>query len=489
MDPTLTSPTPPIPAPPRRRWWLRGALMVLALAILVPIALYGYFTYTTRYAWDAAEAEADRTDPEWRMTPILAARKTMPDKENSALHIIAIAGKAPKVRLSGAPNYEEIFAKLPPNAQLNAQQMQLLRGELDKIAGPIEEARQLKKYPYGRFPIKIDAIFFATLLPDHQKSRELMDWLKHDAYRLAQEEKIDDAVESCRACLCLGRAMGDEPIIISHLIRISIQLETIAALERVLAQGKADETTLAKMQALVELESKESTWLQSLRGERAGSQNLFEGLRTGKIPIRLLRSIAGAGPMGKGPSLSEWMADKFPSTYVKYYPEYLEHMTRCVEIAKLPLHEQRPKIQACDKEKKESSNPILGLMAPNLSHVYQAECRSQAHLRAAAAAIACERYRLAHGSWPDSFDVLVEKKLLDAAPIDPIDGKPLRYRQDRDFVVIYSIGDDEMDNGGHIDRERMSLPGVDIGFRLWNPEQRRRAPRPIVVIREGNVPN
>src|ERR1700691_277220 len=86
--------TTPLPVPAkRRRWWLRGVLALLALAVLVPLAHYGYLRYTTGVTWDAAEAEADRTDPDWRMTSLLLKRRVVPDEQNSALHIIAVAAK------------------------------------------------------------------------------------------------------------------------------------------------------------------------------------------------------------------------------------------------------------------------------------------------------------------------------------------------------------------------------------------------------------
>ena len=63
-------------------------------------------------------------------------------------------------------------------------------------------------------------------------------------------------------------------------------------------------------------------------------------------------------------------------------------------------------------------------------------------------AIALKRYRLEHGSYPASLNDLVPK-FLAAAPIDFMDGKPLRYklRPDGDFL-LYSVGEDGVDDGG-----------------------------------------
>ena len=104
------------------------------------------------------------------------------------------------------------------------------------------------------------------------------------------------------------------------------------------------------------------------------------------------------------------------------------------------------------------------------------------------AALACERYRQRHKDWPASLDVLVKAKLLDADPLDPMDGRPLRYRRTKDGIVIYSIGIDKTDNQGHIDREHPIDPGVDLGFRLWDPFLRRQEARPPVGLPEVDQP-
>ena len=69
-------------------------------------------------------------------------------------------------------------------------------------------------------------------------------------------------------------------------------------------------------------------------------------------------------------------------------------------------------------------------------------------------------------------------------PTDPFDGRPLRLAKVQDGIVIYSVGHDKTDDGGNLDRDEPQQPGVDLGFRLWDPPQRRQPPRPPAVIVE-----
>jgi hypothetical protein len=99
--------------------------------------------------------------------------------------------------------------------------------------------------------------------------------------------------------------------------------------------------------------------------------------------------------------------------------------------------------------------------------------RIQAYLRCAIVALAVERYRLAHGQWPDSLNSLVPE-FLPKIPLDPYDAKPLRYRRLQDGVVIYSIGPDKVDNGGKLYRRGLSKTGTNFGFQLWDVNRRRQ---------------
>ncbi len=63
-------------------------------------------------------------------------------------------------------------------------------------------------------------------------------------------------------------------------------------------------------------------------------------------------------------------------------------------------------------------------------------------------AIALKRCQLRHGRYPDDLSALVPE-FLPAMPLDPMDGRPLRYRLHADgSFLLYSVGVDGVDNGG-----------------------------------------
>jgi hypothetical protein len=90
-------------------------------------------------------------------------------------------------------------------------------------------------------------------------------------------------------------------------------------------------------------------------------------------------------------------------------------------------------------------------------------------------ALAAERYRLKHGRWPEKLDDL--QPFLRSIPIDPFgDGRPVKPKRMADGLVIYSLGRDREDNGGHLNRAQ-PLDKGDLGFQLWDVDKRRQPPK------------
>jgi hypothetical protein len=66
----------------------------------------------------------------------------------------------------------------------------------------------------------------------------------------------------------------------------------------------------------------------------------------------------------------------------------------------------------------------------------------------AMSAIGLKRYQLQHGRLPDALAELVPE-FLPAVPIDPYDGKPIKYHPyDDGAFLLYSVGKDGADDGG-----------------------------------------
>jgi hypothetical protein len=295
---------------------------------------------------------------------------------------------------------------------------------------------------------------------------------------------MKEAIHSCRAALNSGRTLGDEPLIISQLVRIACVAVACQAVERTLAQGEPDPKDLEELQRLLKEEDTHNPLLTALRGERGITERVFELIESGELPLKGLLT----GP-GEKPSLEDvYLRLQGVSAIRAEHPLFLSLMTRHIEAAALPLHEQdaaERDIEAAVKALPSSARVTRALM-PAVSKLGDASRRHHAQLRCLLVAVAAERYRRAQGRWPAALGDLAPA-LVGAVPLDPYDGKPLRFRKLPDGVVVYSVGPDGSDDGGHIDREHPTAAGTDLGYRLWDVKHRRQPPRPAPAAPPGAI--
>ncbi len=91
---------------------------------------------------------------------------------------------------------------------------------------------------------------------------------------------------------------------------------------------------------------------------------------------------------------------------------------------------------------------MVAIAIPNFLRAVQTVARNQTQVNQARLACALERYHLARAQYPETLDALTPR-FIDQLPHDLIGGQPLIYhRTDGGGYLLYSIGWDEIDNGG-----------------------------------------
>jgi hypothetical protein len=145
-----------------------------------------------------------------------------------------------------------------------------------------------------------------------------------------------------------------------------------------------------------------------------------------------------------------------------------------VENAKLPPEKQAAAEAAMEAEVKKSGGQLVRLLLPATQKVAEAGRRSMACARSMHTLLGCERYRLKHGKWPAKLDDLVPAYIPEV-PKDPFDGKPMRFKRWADGIVVYSVGRNELDDGGDVASPDLK----DYGYRLWDREKRRQPAPPL----------
>lgn len=151
---------------------------------------------------------------------------------------------------------------------------------------------------------------------------------------------------------------------------------------------------------------------------------------------------------------------------------YLQYMRKAIVAFRETGAAFLSTVSDIDREVRQLANTPLGrsrytISLDTLTVMYtcaQARSRAIAKRDSARAAVAIERFRLRHGRIPQTLESLIPE-FLPEVPLDPFDGKPLRYHVDTDEYTVYSVGMDGIDQGGQTDETQLSIP-PDFVFRV-----------------------
>ncbi len=536
--------TPPSPPPKRsqRRRRLRALLaffaLFFALLIISYFSLRVYYDHKADKRLQAAIAEADRTDPGWRLEDILAEinANPIPDEENSALVVMKIHERLPKhwpmhkpapvvddtarswmeptepepdaanwetyweyyprdtVRSRWDPEVEpyleELLEDIPDNQTLNDWLFRALQAELDAVAGPLNDARTLAEMPRGRHPPlnlkeNPELMMVAHNLDIIQQKRLAAKLLTHDIRRLIHQGDLDAGLVSCHAIVNVGRSLADEPTLIAGLVRMALHGVAGSSIQRVLAHGEPSEEALSRLQKALEREASEPMLWKYLRGDRACTFHDLEVLRRRPEKVSAADTfefVAKLHSEGRRPPRYRLWAEIHPDAYIRFSQAVtLDLTTRAVQIARLPAAERYRRFLELRQEWENAldTNSIPGIalaLRPADERVSQAFHRLQADLHCAILAIAAERYRRTHdGRWPETIEQLTGLVPSEML-IDPFSGEMIRMARRDDGLVVYSVGRNLTDEGGNLERINVEPYLLDIGFRLYDVAHRRKPP-------------
>jgi hypothetical protein len=466
-----------------------GCLKVIGwgLLILALLAILGVFWNRTKMQSRLQKtlAEMDRSEPGWRWEDIEAARAEVPEEENSARIIVAAAEQMPQPWPSaGFPS--DRLGSLPPNEMLSGEDFVRLSKELADARPALRDVERVADMPRGRHSFHLERNPIATLLPHLQQCRNLLTLLTYESMRRNQKGDSKGALTACRTALHVARSIGEEPFYVSHLVRIACCVHVCLAIERTLGQGEPSAEDLTVFQKLIETEDAFPALLSATRGERAALHKVFEGIERGELSAIELESLSSGSRHSQSGRLKDTLISLWRMDTREDHALFLSLMTQYVKAAQLPMHEQAAVEKKIEQEVRTqvaintlpgTTAMITRLLLPAMSKMGEAFRREHAYLRCMIVALAAERYRREKKTWPENIDQLCPR-FLAAALLDPFDAKPLRYRRVQDGVIIYSVGQDVTDNGGNLDRDRPTSPGVDFGFRLWDVNMRRQPPKP-----------
>ncbi|WP_165253178.1 hypothetical protein [Paludisphaera soli] len=473
----------------RRRW-----AAVAGLAMLATLAAMGATCYLDRYATRVAKEAIAATyelDPDWRLDDLLETREEVPDDENSALITAKVYELLPKPWPPNPPPEDaprepgvvdvatalERAVEADSSRRLDEETTEAIRAELEKHREAVALARSLADYDRGRHELEIGPKIIDTLLPETQNARTSPRLLNADAILSAQFGELDAALESCRAIIGAARSIGDEPFLISQLVRMAIDANAEHVVRRVLAQGEPSEEALAALQELLEDEREQPRLWWAVRGERAGLVELISRLMEGELELDDRANVKSA----PGPIIDPIMivGGKYQvAVALRWFNQWLAMLDR-------PEWEWPAALAAWEVEYREAAESRFArytttvplFLMPAIKSTLEAELRIRAVFGSLIILVAAERQRQATGEWPTSIGE-IDRDVLPEPPLDPYSGEPYRMGYADGRLLIYTLGPNLTDEGGAYELKtwKDKVGRDDVGTVGYDPPLRGRPP-------------
>ncbi|HQR05421.1 MAG TPA: hypothetical protein PLN21_01295 [Gemmatales bacterium] len=467
----------------KRRWRPWKVLLVTLVCLISIYVGYQWWHHQQMNArLEAAIAAADVIDPNWRWADMVREYEKLPASPNFPQLFLPWRGYLGWFgddiggRL-GAIDYDRDGKHFPVRFPEPYFKILKERLEVSGVTGPTVMRDALKLM--AQEPILCKVPFEDSNLP--QNARNASNYLLDEMELSAHLGKEDSLVSQLQSQLRLCRYLMATPKPINILVGMNLGRQGESGIKRALALGTLSATTLMRCQKILEAEVPFDLnhLLRSLRAEQFTE---LEGARSDSVKRQKLKDLFLDPYLQRSTTWEnrvyywwKWLEMEFSlNSLALAQAEVLERGNEIIALAKanpaaLTRFDPSQLPLQIPYQFKKVKNLVVKQYLQTWCRLATAELSTQAERRALIAALACERYRLAIKSYPETLNDLVPA-YLSAVPIDPYSGTALLYRRLPDRVVVYSVGKDGKDDGGEV-LNTITSP-KDRGVKLFNPEHR-----------------
>ncbi|MCH7701122.1 MAG: hypothetical protein IID37_05500 [Planctomycetes bacterium] len=452
-----------------RSWWLKLGVIALVVIVLGGGTIL-FLGWSADRRWQAYSAKLRAEGEPLTFVEIDALRTTVPNDKNGARVVEALLDELEAIRSADTPKAVFFLARSSSASRpdffdgIPGASIQPSREFLEQHRSARDELTRLGDYPDGRFDLTYQPISITMRFPHLAPLRAAAKLLALDAALALIDGEFSRAAEDVQIQLRLAALLNEEPDLITRLVQIAIDALAIKTLENTLRVGELPESILASLGTEFSSHLSSATLRWALWAERANFAETCDQLALGKM------SPTGLYPSSDVPTNFGWI----PTVLFRRSQLRGTQMLSDLIAAR---DDPNSMTEAARKLTAETANlsmalyPLVHILLPGLEGAVTHHLRSTAHIDCARAAVAAERFRLNTDRLPSSPDELVPD-YLDEWPTDPFDGQPMRLMVTDDGIVIYSVDDDAIDDGGSVAPVEGEKRARDVGFRLFKLDRR-----------------
>jgi hypothetical protein len=385
-------------------------------------------------------------------------------------------GEAFTLSIPADPNQEHLpihgRAQFPePGAPLPPEMMESIQTHLELNRAALELLHRGAAVEQSRYPIDL-SLGWATLLPHLAAVRGGAQLLSLESFFEAHRGNDEAVVRSLLGSMALSESISNEPLFISQLVRIACHQIALSSLERALSLLELRPNQLLALEEALSRIDLSPGIRKAYAGESCIGIDLFQKSTSEILSLLDMNSDGSTDwPLQAGLRFN-----KLTGIWNHDLLFFLEASKRTRKILDLPFPERIVQSEQLEAHLDHTRKELYFISGQLISHplnLVRKEAEVLARINAARSALAVERYRRLTGSLPENLKNLVPD-ILPALPQDPFDGEPVRFRRAASEYVVYSIGPDRIDQGGHPKPpDQRTRTNDDVLFILQTTPKRR----------------
>ena len=357
------------------------------------------------------------------MSELDAYYPSVPPAENAALVYTNAFGLLTNL---GGPTLSATNA-LPRIGQgFSADQKEQVRDLLEQNEAALRLIYSVPASWRSRYDVRL-ADGYNAMLPHLAGTKHAVTLLSAEGLMHASDGDAEKATRAFVAAAHVADSLAGEPTVISQLVRYADWFILVQRLERALSLTRFTDGQLASLQQMLEVAEQPRAMARAMAVERVCGLSIMTDTKMAAMTLTQQGGNRHFADVSTEAGLGLYRASGLQA---KDRAFYADRMARHIAALELPY----PARAAAGQQVVALTNQpghfcfFSRMLLPALVTVHGKDARHVANLRIAGAALAIERFRLAHaGALPGSLQELVPT-WCPSVPTDPFDGKPLRYK-------------------------------------------------------------
>ncbi|HUV42185.1 MAG TPA: hypothetical protein VMW23_10400 [Sedimentisphaerales bacterium] len=376
----------------------------------------------------------------------------------------------------------KVFEKLPdkPSKLLRKKYTEITDEEKDLIRQVLKDNQDTlqmviagteKPYYWQKYGSDGDANELITvLMPNLADYRQITWALGWRAWLSAEDGRFESAFADLISCYRFGQHLRGDKSLIEQLVGIAIEALSLQATRDILSRYEVEPSALAKLQSDLENVISAGDFGISLKLERLliydELQRFFtdDRLGGGHLYLPRLRYLSRMDPPFISGKDADFLDEAAQMAHILFTHPNKSQTSRsimqlydyCERLAAKSAAQVHSEKESLDTriQRLATKNIFIGTFVTDIGRIITISQRSPTEVNANLVIISALRYKQQRGDYPGTLEELTAGGYLKELPMDSFSDKPLVYRKTDDGFMLYSVGQNFIDDGGQYGKDK-----------------------------------